>query len=105
MKPVRIKIIAQGAPLVNDAFEYRSGPGIAAIIVDLKSKRCAVTGISGGDYGPEIYIDALEGESLHLGDEPGSTMISFPRYRGWEVFCADISKCTLSVCLIEESNG
>lgn len=102
-----IKLIAQGAPVVNfDTGMIRAhGEHVAAITVDMQSKRC------------EVFIDHVEGDLPSIVIERGQygihfdeskppdamTTIAFPDFPGWEVFLSSICKCTLSVVLIHPS--
>lgn len=104
-KPLKIDVIMQGAPLVNEGWVVAEGKNVVALEIDLHSKRCeAGAKTSGGNPDiPGLFIDATEG-SLHLGTEPRETptWIRFPEYVDWRVWCADIARYTLNVCLVKQ---
>lgn len=94
-----ITIIQQGAPRVNVAWIKASSETVAAIFVDLHSKRCDIDDLDG-----QIRIRAIPEISLHLDDAKpvnSETVIAFPEFAGWEVFLAEISRYTLRVCLVK----
>lgn len=101
LRPVKIKIDHQGGPRVNMGYVEASGPRIAAIVIDLHSKRCEVYSTGCDDCGCPV-IDVIGGsEGLHLkkGVEDRLTEVSFPGFKGFSVFSASITKYTLWVCL------
>ena len=103
-KPI-VKVDIQGAPrIAGNARILRRGDGVVAIEVNMPSKYCVKGGyIISGHEPPKIIIDANEC-TLYVDetkDRSKSTIISFPRWPGWTVLCADISRYTLLVCLVD----
>ena len=100
-----IKIVRQGAPLVNSAHVLIGHRDIKAIEVDLKSKRCTIEGdsnsFSQGKWGAPGILIGTDEYSLHLGKKEGDTEIEFSGFVGWNIFAMGISKYTLRVCLIK----
>lgn len=104
IEPTRVKIVEQGSPRVDvdGGLVLRRGDGVAAVIVELHSKRCAVDA-----HGPELFLRATP-ESLHLDEgqpREKDTVIELPDFAGWNVWLAEVSKRTLCVCLIRELAG
>lgn len=101
---VAFRITEQGCIRVNAAHLHRAGPGIAAVYVDLHSKRAVVSHTGGGDdEPPSITLEADEG-TLHLDEtkpRESTTTFDFPEYRGWQVYGAAVGRYTLSVCLVK----
>lgn len=100
-KDVRIEV-QEGAPLVNHAWLHAKN--MVAIYIDMRSKRCDVL-TTGSDCGIPMVMLWAGDDALHLDEtKPRNmpTVISFPDYRGWDVFSAECSRYTLSVCLIKE---
>jgi len=98
---LKIKKTKQGAPIVNNGWIRIDGEYIVALCIDLKSKYCDVSATSSGIF-PGIVISTT-GQSLHLHKKKtGDTWIEFPQYAGWDVWCSNIQRYTLSICLIKE---
>jgi hypothetical protein len=101
---IKVKIVTQGGPVVNDGWIVASGPDIAAVDIDLSSKYCVVEATSGSHDGlaPMVYIGA-DKNSLHLkkGREAKTTEIALPQYKGWQIWMSELSRYTLSICLIK----
>ena len=101
---VAIRVTLQGSVRVNAAHLHKAGDGIAAVYVDLHSKRAelACTG-SGDDEPPSITLWAND-DTLHLDEsqpKDSPTTFDFPEYLGWRVFAADgPGRYTLAVCLV-----
>jgi hypothetical protein len=89
--PTTLKIVEQSAPIVtpDSARVVARGEKVAAIFVDMESRGCEMWG--------EV---TQECPMLVIGSHIHSTVIAFPDFPGWEVFAAEISKCTLCVTLI-----
>lgn len=101
---LEIKIVTQGAPVINAGSVYSKGADVVALEIDLHSKYCEVSATSGGEF-PGIFIDANE-RSLELDKTKSveeSTFIEFPQYAGWNVWCSGIGRYTLSVCLVRNN--
>jgi hypothetical protein len=104
-RETELSIRQQGAVIVNGAIVVRESPDIACISVDLRSKRAQISGVCGDLEGtPELMLSA-SAETLHLDETKAmdeETLIGFPEFNGWRVFAADLSRYTLSVCLVRE---
>lgn len=102
---MNIRIDQQGAPMLNGHTAiHRSGKGIVALDIGMRSKHCIVGGTIGGDNDPPgVIIEAIE-ESLHLNESvprDAMTVVSFPDYPNWRIWCAECSRYTLAVCLVD----
>lgn len=100
-----MKIRSQGAVQVNAATVERSADGIACISVDLNSKYAAVFGTSSGhNQLPPTVILGADDRTLYLDPTKSAdslTIVEFPDYPGWEVFCcSDVGRYTLSLVLV-----
>lgn len=106
-RETNLSIRQQGAVIVNGACVMREceAAGIACISVDLRSKRAQISGVCGDLEGtPELMLSATA-ETLHLDetkDRESETLIGFNDFKGWRVFACDLSRYTLSVCLVRE---
>lgn len=101
-KQTKIKVVS-GSARVNHAHIMAAGDGCALIAVDMDSKRCEIDATGGGDEdGPSIYIGANR-ESLGINKELADTPTSvyFTEFKGWSVFCAEISRYTAYVALLK----
>lgn len=103
MKRTKIKITEQGGPVVNSAYIVAVGNGVVAVDVDLSSKYCVMHTMQygcGGDV--EIGIGA-DKYTLHQkrGKENIPTRFTLPDFKGWTIHSTDISRYTLSVCLVK----
>ena len=103
-KEVAIRVTEQGAVRVNAAHLHRAGNGIAAVYVDLHSKRAGLAWTGNGhDEAPSVTLEANE-HTLHLDEtkpRESTTTFEFPEYVGWRVFATDgPGRYTLAVCLI-----
>lgn len=100
-RPVKIKVAVQGGPVLNDGMVMAVGPNVVAIEVDMKSKRCEVAAhTETWTHVPELWISGDNALHLKKGCERELTAVTFPEYRGWQVFLAEISRYTLRVCLV-----
>lgn len=107
MKTIPFKIPLQGAPVFSKspAFIINSSENILIVEVSMKSKRCLVESIVGGDDEmPGLYICASENsvwlKSGKRVNEP--TCIMFPTLKDWNHFCSDIGKNTLRICFLKK---
>lgn len=101
IEKVDIHVINKGAPTANFAWIHRKGDEIIAIGVDLSQKGCEIIATSGGDHeGPGVMI-SMQPPSGKCNIE-SLTWISFPKYKGWSVWSAQIGKCTLTVCIVKD---
>lgn len=108
---VKVKIITQGAPVLSKyghrAYVIKKGRNVIALEVNMKSKYCEPGGALGGDGdAPGIGIEATK-RSLNLNMNhvhkrvTMDTYISFPEYKGWDVFTVGNGKYNMKVCLIK----
>ena len=109
MKEYQPTIEAEGGPILECGFIVFEYPSLMAIMLDMKTKRGSIfagsSNIGEGDSIPTISI-FTEDDSLYFDeerkDEP--TIISFPEYAGWQIFCESYSKHTINLCLIKEKD-
>ena len=108
IETVKLEITLQGAPIVSWAYVHEKTDNLVAIILDMKSKRCTVDGISisypsDKTLGiPGIKIDATSASTKldEAKDRDDSTFVEFPEYEGWSVFCSAFhSKYSIAVVL------
>jgi hypothetical protein len=106
----KINISKQGGPqLSNNSVEiiFKNNK-VALLSVSLHSKRCRI--FTYGTYGTDVMpipTIMLDGEgALHLkrGGESELTEIEFTEFIGWEIWCCEVCRYTLSVCLINKNN-
>lgn len=102
MKTIPVEVTEQGRPLVNTdkgAHVIAESADVLLIVVDMASERCEVGATAtGSGCAPEIFITCNE-DSLHLGTEGDNcTALRFPTLVGWDIFCAECSRYTLSIC-------
>ena len=100
---MKITIENQGQPIINGAMINQQCTNLIAFEVDLKSKNCEVDCIFLDNHVPGIGIAATE-YSLYLDtSQPHDsiTTILFPKFNGWDVWCATIGRYTLRGCLIK----
>ena len=102
-KPLTLKI-QPGRIRVTAGDIMQSGPGIAALSIDLHSKYAEIGGIGFG--GPECLpcVNLCAGvNTLHVDKaqpEYASTVVEFQDFPGWSVHSVWIGRDTLSVCLV-----
>ena len=98
---VEVRVDIQGAVGVNcdcTHCAYKS-EGAALFYVDLKAKRASVSATTKWEGCPAVVIVKTE-ETLYADSESKRmTLVSFPEFRGWDLFLCEISKYTLSVTL------
>lgn len=102
-KPATLTI-STGRVRVNAGDIMRSGPGVAALSIDLHSKYAGVSciGSGGPDDAPCVYLEATA-DTLNVDEsqpEDALTELSFPDFPGWSVHSVWIGRYTLSVCLV-----
>lgn len=101
---VAIRVTQQGAVRVNAAHLYRLAEGIAAVYVDLHSKRAELACTGSGDNEPPDVTLLANDETLHLDEtqpRDSPTTFEFPEYVGWRVFAADgPRRYTMAICLV-----
>ena len=98
-----VKIESQGCLLINRAYIMARGKNVVAINVDMCSKRGIVSGIFGdGEDNYSLIIDKAEDTVNHDTNTNNPTILNFPKFKGWSIWSAQISKCTLAVCLINK---
>jgi hypothetical protein len=103
MKDKIYEVTKQGGPILNGAHVVTAGECFAAIEVDMRSKRCELlTDTTTEDGVPVLFLEA-GADSCHLanGLEKECTEVAFPGFKGFSVFSAHVSRCTLRVCLVK----
>ncbi len=105
MKTIKVVIERQGAPIVKEeAYIVNKTKDVALVLVDLKSKWCEVLcEMEGTDEAPALSICATErstalDKKYHVDDD---TKISFPAFKGWNMFCYDLTKYSLKIAFIK----
>lgn len=98
-KKVQIKVIEQGAPVVQLAWLVLKTKNFAAFEVDMQSKWCEVDCSGGVDNLPMVSIGTNSRSTYLSYDGNQATMIGFPEFPGWDVWVAECSRYTLRVCL------
>jgi hypothetical protein len=100
---IELQIIEQGGPRINLGWVERAGAGVVALGVDMQSKRCSVNGSGMSDGSPMLMLSG-EG-ALHLvkGLEDKWTLLALPQFAGWNIWSAEISRYTLSICLVRDA--
>lgn len=95
----KIEITNQGGPIANDAYILEKGDRVAAVLVDFETKYCEIFATGGNGENPNICIGCSE-NSLHYkeGLKDDITEISFPKFTGWNIFCAEFSRYSLYIC-------
>lgn len=98
---IRFVIQKQGGPVLNGGSLVAAGKDVAAVTIDMKSKRCEVAGESLTDDGiPVIWIDGAIALHLKEGLESEHTEVAFPDFKGWEIFSAHVCRYTLRICFV-----
>lgn len=100
-----MRVVNEGAIVVNHCSPYPSS-GIVALCIDLEQKYSEIVATGSTGEIPCIVIGANE-HTIGFGkgaDRSKTTEIEFPEFSGWFVFCAEISKYTLSVCLVKRED-
>lgn len=106
MRDIQLRI-TQGAVRVASAFVEHEADGIALVTIDCDTKYPELGPVGGGDW-PMVGLCA-SGASLHL-DETQSrdavTIVDFPEFAGWEVFCCDGSgRYEMRLALVRREAG
>ncbi len=102
-KKTELKITRQGGPIANTAYVMTEGKDVAAVLVDMESKRGEVLATGTDGEFPVIIIQGIEG-SVHLtsGNEKESTEIVFPGFKGYDIWSANISRYNLRICFVKK---
>lgn len=104
MKTTRISI-ERGSVDIRPGTAARiraQGDGVVAITVDLRSKWACLAGHGDGALGVGVFLEAGP-RTTHTTSRAailGDTGVWFPDFKGWTVFCADVSKYMLRVVLV-----
>jgi hypothetical protein len=100
---VRFVVTKQGGPILNRGYVFATGENVAAIEIDMKSKRCEVMAESATEDGaPVIWIEGTNALHLRPGHEKEETEVAFPEYKGWRIFSAHVCRHTLRVCFVRD---
>lgn len=102
-----MKFITSDGPIrVNSVKITRQSDSIIAISADLAAKYASYDGDTQTDNGPAIML-GVEKDTLHYDNEAyldgKTTLLSFPEYIGWSVWCAEVVRYTLRVCLVKDN--
>ncbi len=100
----KIKILTQGAILISHAYMYQEGENVCAIAVDMRTKRADIFSTGNDENNcPTISIEANEcSQPLKKGiDRTMPTEISFPKYKDWNIWSAEVIKYTIHICLVK----
>ena len=97
-----VRVIHQGSVVVNNAFIINQSENVIALIVDLASKWAHIDSYFSGPDVRGISLGASGNTSYPHKTKFGTTEITFPKFKGYDIFCANISKYTLSVCLLKD---
>lgn len=106
LKPFLFEVSRQGAVDVNTGHIHAESPDIVCAYIDLRSKYAEVCCIGSDSGGLSSVTLGANDHTLYLHEGLSSdelTELSFPAYRGWNVFCAHVARYTLSVCLVKGS--
>lgn len=103
---IKIKILKQGGIIINHGRIVSISNNFVALEIDLKSKHGEIEGEGSTQYkdnSPCIILGASP-ESIHLkkGKETEWTLISFPNFKGYYLWCSNVCRYTLRVCLIKK---
>lgn len=101
---VAIEIIHQGCIKVNGGYIKEDSSNIVCLYVNLVTKYAEIGATANYDGRVDIFLSPTE-QSIHLlegKEEFDWTVISFPEYKGWKLFAADIYRYTLAVCLVKD---
>lgn len=101
---INLRVLHQGAVLVDSARAHRSALGIVCVYLNLISKYAEK---------PTVVHQAGEPPRLHIGAGPSTvklhenvprdmdTIIEFTDYKGWSVFsCSDPARYTVALTLV-----
>ncbi len=101
---IKIKVIKQGGIIVNHGRIVAIDDNFVALEIDLKSKRGEITGSSQGKNDLPCIILEASPDSIHLkrGKEEEWTLIEFSDFKGYYIWCGNICRYTLRVCLIKK---
>ena len=98
---VRCVVTKQGGPILNKGYVVAAGENIAAIEIDMRSKRCEVMAESATEDGaPVIWLCGTTRLHLKKGYEEEQTEVVFPDYKGWKIFSAYVCRYTFRVCFV-----
>lgn len=97
-RPVSFVLEYDGEITVNNGYIEVESEDITAITFDLGTKNAEISATSSGDNEPpQIFISSNESK---VGK---STLISLPEYYEWEIFCGEIARYTMRICLIKKA--
>lgn len=106
---INLRILQQGAILVNEARAHRAATSIVCIYLDLQSKYAGKPTI-GHEKGrpPRLYLGA-EDNTLKVNENVPrnmDTVVEFTDYTGWEVFsCSDPARHTVALTLVAQEGA
>lgn len=107
---IEVEVSHQGGPMIEDmphsAHIMGFGENACAIAVNMKSKRCGISGVGWDPDGvPTVTLDPEGADNLKVGLENELTEIRFPQFKGWSTWCAQGGKYTTAVCLVRNQEA
>lgn len=100
---VECQVVVQGGPRVNGGKVVAIGLDVAAVVIDMESKHCDIATTSTSDNGePQLFLDVNQGAALHLtpGKEREITCVRLPDFKGWDLWCVEVSRYSLLACFV-----
>lgn len=101
---VKTQIRMQGGPQLAEARVVARYSTLAAVEVSLKTKHCEIALFWEDDKGPALALDCPEQylPARRPRRKPkGLTLVSFPEFAGWAIFCAECCRYTLRICFVK----
>lgn len=97
---IKVKQPGLGRPGVRKLCRYAEvmeySPSVAAVFVDMKVRDRELWAISSD----EKCIPGLDIGKVRVAEE-----ITFPQFRGWDIWCCDLHKDSLRICFIKGRGG
>lgn len=100
---MNFRVTKQGGIILNEGCTIIAEcTSVKAVCIDMKSKRGMIAGYGNGEY-PSLYLIGIEGSlKLKNGFENVETIIEFPDLKGWNIFSANVSRYTVSICFLKK---
>lgn len=101
---IPFKVTQKGALKIGFAFLYKKGKDVMAVKIDMKSKRGEVLCIGSDENEcPTIAVEPVE-DSINLDKRKDApTEVTFTSLVGWNIWCAQVYKYTIHICLVRDS--
>lgn len=100
------KIVKQGEVKINEAFIVAESPNIVCVQIDMGTKYAEFSATMFGDHTNSLGIMDIvaSGDSTNLYEgKDFPTEISFPSYDGFRCFSKEISRYSMHLCFIKET--